>query len=138
MIIYRIIFPNGKSYIGATTKTLQSRVKSHIAQSNSGSDYPVHLAIKKYFDSISWEILCKADSLEELYEKEVFFIKHFNSLIKENGYNVKPGGFYLTGTHGKKLSEKRKEFFSVKENREKHSAEHGGEPFLVYDLILQK
>lgn len=44
----------------------------------------------------------------------------------------------MTGTHGKNLSEKRKEFFSVKENREKHSAEHGGEPFLVYDLILQK
>lgn len=138
MVIYRIIFPNGKSYIGATTKTLNSRIKSHIAAANCGSDYPVHLALKKYDKETKYETLCNCNSLEDLYEKEKYYIDLYKSHIKENGYNIKPGGFCVTGTHGKNLSQKRKEFFLSEKNRIQSSIDHGGESFIVYDLLEQK
>lgn len=138
MIIYRIIFPNGKNYIGATTKTLKIRSKSHIAASNSGSDYPVHSALRKYKTEVQWEILHNCESLNDLSEKEKYYISFYKSTIKENGYNVKPAGFYVTGTHGKTLSQKRKEFFLNEKNRIQSSIDHGGESFFVYSLLEQK
>ena len=134
MLIYRIKFPNGKTYIGATTKSLEDRKKSHLTALSS-SDYPVHLALRKHKDRVIWKVLAKCSSLDELQEKERYFIIKYTSLTKDNGYNVKPGGFYITGTHGKTLSEKRKEYFSNKDNRIKHAIKHGAESFIVYDLI---
>ena len=61
--------------------------------------------------------------------KRKYYISFYKSTIKENGYNVKPAGFYVTGTHGKTLSQREKNFLNEK-NRIQSSIDHGGESFL--------
>ncbi len=138
MIIYKIKFPNNKFYIGATSKTLDIRRKWHYSAANSKSDYPVHCALRKYINEVEWEVLFECDNLTFLYEKEIYFIDLYQSSVKKNGYNVKLGGFHVTGTHSQSLSEKRKKFFLDKKNRIQSSIDHGGYSFVVYDFIKQE
>lgn len=93
--IYKINFPNNKSYIGMTSKRLlSSRKASHIYDSNHNSTLPVHNAIRKYGrDNITWEILESGIlSLAEVNFLEKYYIKFYNSLINYGGYNILTGG----------------------------------------------
>jgi group I intron endonuclease len=89
MIIYKITNKlNGKAYIGQTVRKLWERLKEH--RKNKGS--VMNRAFRKYGkDSFSIEILAECQSIEELNEKEIYFISKFNT-IKPNGYNIVAGG----------------------------------------------
>jgi group I intron endonuclease len=96
-IIYKATFSNGKCYIGQTVASLNTRVQSHIKAIKSGRENQVfHRAIIKYGeDDITWEIIDYADSIEELNEKEIYWIKFYNSYVhfeNSNGYNMTLGG----------------------------------------------
>ena len=95
-IVYRYICPNGKSYIGQTTKTLKERAKGN------GSGYirckVFYKAILKYgWSNFKVEILSEyhLNDLDELIkhlnEDERKYIQQYNSLIP-NGYNIRIGG----------------------------------------------
>jgi len=133
-LVYRFQGPTGKSYIGMTGTSLEKRVAQHFYLARKGQGYALHKALRKYGEnSFSIEILAKTESEAEAIKLEEMYIKQFDSIA--NGYNC-IGGYNISGkSAGKYISEKRKEFFSVKENRERHSEDHGGESFLVYDLI---
>jgi hypothetical protein len=77
-IIYKASFPNGKVYVGQTA---------------------FHRAIKKYgVDSIAWKIIDTAQSIEELNEREIHWIKALNSFApNKHGYNMTLGGGGSTG-----------------------------------------
>jgi group I intron endonuclease len=94
-IIYKATFPNGKCYIGQTTKNLNIRMNGHL--NDKARKNPAFCnAMNKYGkDSIEWEIIDEAFSLEELNEKEKYWISFFNSYINainSNGYNMTLGG----------------------------------------------
>lgn len=93
MIIYKITnIRNGKVYIGETTRSLSERISEHKKRTNNDSDFPLYADARRFgFDSFIVEEIDTADSQEELYVKEQFWIEHYNSLFP-NGYNLTCGG----------------------------------------------
>ena len=83
---------NGKIYIGQTIRTLEKRKSDHINDTFEGSSLPFHNAIKKYGQyNFGWKILEECNSIEELNEKEEYWIRKLNT-ISPNGYNLRYGG----------------------------------------------
>lgn len=109
---------NGKIYIGQTIHSIEERWNAHCFRSHLDSHYSLfHNAIKKYGkENFKLELVDTADSFEELNEKEIFYIKKYNSLTP-NGYNMAEGGQgtkgmdpgYHNGMFGKSQSDKQKE-----------------------------
>ena len=95
-LIYKITnLANGKIYIGLTSRTLDIRCNSHMCDAYNNRDYHnrFHNAIRKYGkENFTKEIIDTAETLEELKQKEIFYIEHYRSLDPEIGYNSKPGG----------------------------------------------
>ena len=92
---------NGKVYIGQSTD-IKERWGAHrrvITKKDSGDEvrrkYPLYQAFEKYgLDNFSFEIIEEC-SIEELNDKEQFYIKSYNSYINfnnSNGYNLTLGG----------------------------------------------
>ncbi len=97
MLVYIVINKiNNKKYIGYTTKTLHDRIKTHVLKAYSKSskhyNYNFQRAIRKYsIDNFTWEVLCNCYSKKECIEKEIEYIKKYNS-VSPNGYNLTYGG----------------------------------------------
>lgn len=91
MIIYKITNKiTGLIYIGQTKKSINIRFKEHCKKSNCCRR--LKHSIQKYGkENFDVKIIYICSSLEEMNEKEVFFIKKFNSL-HPNGYNLDSGG----------------------------------------------
>ena len=85
--IYRLLFPNNKSYVGQTTRTVKERVKEH--KSPSCKCLLVKKAIGKYPDFIV-ETLLEINN-ELLDEYEIKFIEMYDT-VSPNGYNLTSGG----------------------------------------------
>ena len=84
---------NGKCYIGQSTR-IEKRWKDHYyAHQNindEGYNYPLYKAMRKYgYDNFTFEILEECNTAL-LNEREMFYIKHFNSF--NDGYNQTLGG----------------------------------------------
>ena len=93
-VVYCATFKNGKKYIGITSRKLKYRIREHKNDSLNGSNVIFHKAIRKYgFDNIDWKVLDYCNSLEDLRNSEVYFIKEFNSFADNDcGYNLTTGG----------------------------------------------
>lgn len=110
VIIYKVTnLINNKVYIGQTTKTLKHRQDQHRRETESiRKNSYFHNAIAKYgFENFLFEVIDCADSIEELNNKEVYWINYYNSTNKEIGYNLDSGG-----RNGKK-SERTKKAISL-------------------------
>ena len=85
---------NNKIYIGKSIN-IEQRWKEHIRHSKntfSRKKPPIHRAINKYGkENFYYEIL-EVCNIDELVEKEIFYIKKFDSTNKKIGYNLTPGG----------------------------------------------
>jgi group I intron endonuclease len=107
MIIYQILNKkNNKCYIGQTVNSFARRYNNggwHV----QGNDYLRNAAKKYGLENFEINILEEGiDSIKELNEKEIFYIKKFNS-IAPNGYNLMDGGQrILCRTHSDKSKEK--------------------------------
>lgn len=93
--IYKITnIINNKVYIGKSTN-IERRWKEHIRHSKdefTKEKPPIHKAINKYgLESFIFEIVeeCEVDFLNE---REMFYIKFYNSRNKKKGYNITEGG----------------------------------------------
>ena len=120
---------NHKSYIGVTTKSLRERKRTHKIAAKKSNFY-FYRAVRKYgMEAFEWEILDdSAISIEDLYEKEKFYIKKLNTSVP-TGYNISSGG------HGgdnisnhpnralivEKIRQATIRYFSNEDNRRKHS-----------------
>lgn len=95
MFIYKITNTiNGKSYIGLTTKSITHRFNEHLHQSKSITKpkYPLQLAIIKYgSENFTIDEIDTARGYDELKEKEIFWIKYYNT-FNGIGYNLTAGG----------------------------------------------
>lgn len=108
MIIYKVTNNvNGKIYIGQTVGTLEGRWARHCCPSSGCT--ALHRAINKYGnENFTVEQIDNASTPDELNEKEVYWINHFNSFAP-NGYNLSEGG---NGCRGYKHSEETKRLLS--------------------------
>lgn len=132
MIIYKITnLLDKKIYIGQTQRTLEERMKEHCR--NSRKSY-IDNAIKKYgIENFSAEVIETCKTVEELNEREIFWIKFFDCKFP-NGYNLTDGGegtagHIVTEETRRKLSEARtgRKFNPLsKEHREKISRANKG------------
>lgn len=89
-IIYKIIFPNGKAYIGKTTQeTLEMRLRQH--QQEGSRCRLLRYALRKYADQWTSKILSHHRTQDELDAAEIAAIAEHNTLAP-NGYNLTTGG----------------------------------------------
>lgn len=94
-IIYKVTnIINSKIYIGQTKRTLEKRRYFHLYESkHTRLDFHFYRAIKKYGqENFLWETIDKAFSREELLDKEIYWIKFYNSSHIDSGYNMTNGG----------------------------------------------
>ena len=80
---------NSKIYIGQTTTSLEERDKKHIY----GNNMYIDKAIKKYGrENFLLEVVEDNIPIEELDNKEIYYIKQFSSNVSGIGYNQTRGG----------------------------------------------
>ena len=97
MIIYKITNNlNGKVYVGQTTRSLKARWDQHCRPS-SGSLTAIKSAITKYGkQNFKIQPLEIAETIQQLEELEIYYIKYFNSMAPK-GYNILAGGNVSNG-----------------------------------------
>jgi len=103
MVIYKITNKlNNKVYIGQTVQSLKDRLNHHF---RSSPNSPMFRARKKHGkENFSIEEIDTAQTLEELNEKEIYWIAFYHSTNREKGYNLMSGG----GNKGKHSEESKK------------------------------
>ncbi len=109
---------NGKIYIG------QSKFNN---PNYYGSGKILNYAIKKYGkENFKKEILEECQTKEELNKKEKFWIKYYNSIDRNIGYNISEGGSLIKHTEEtkKKLSDKAKKRYKNKNNHPRYKTKH--------------
>ena len=94
MIIYKATnIINNKVYIGQTIHTLNHRKRQHERSYSYGKNYLFPRAINKYGkENFKWEVIYVAKDIDELNEKENYYIKLYDSTNPNKGYNLKSGG----------------------------------------------
>ena len=123
--IYKITnLANNKSYIGQSIH-IEKRLNEHLNEAFNMSrreyEYPLSRAYRKYgTNNFQTEILCEC-SIEELDEKEIYYISFYSS--KNNGYNQTDGGnspIYISGEkhHMTKLTDE--EVYIIREAYNNH------------------
>jgi hypothetical protein len=90
--VYKLNFPNGKSYIGQTKKDPSVRFNQHKSNIKKDLKRPIIEAMRKFKDLVNIEILEINLSQNESDFLEKYYIKFYDSLIDNNGYNLSPGG----------------------------------------------
>ena len=94
MYIYKITNKiNNKIYIGQTyNKTIYDRFNRHIKEANANSKSYIDRAINNYGkDNFICELIDTAKTLQELNQKEIYWIDYYNSTNKNIGYNFNYG-----------------------------------------------
>lgn len=98
MVIYKITnIINGKLYIGQTLD-YEERVRQHkqtpFRENSKEKDRPLYRAMRKYgVENFKFEIIDTAETIEELNEKEIYWIQYYDSCVDNNkGYNLDKGG----------------------------------------------
>lgn len=95
MFIYKITNKiNNKVYIGQVyNKSIYDRFNRHIKEANINSKSYIGRAISKHgSENFVVEQIDEASSLQELNQKEIYWIKFYNSTDHNKGYNLTPGG----------------------------------------------
>lgn len=108
-VVYKVDFPNGKSYIGITTYNLNYRKREHFYKVRRGSSNYFHNALKKYWKHNKWYVIDSTDCKEKLKNLEKSYIKEFDTMYPK-GYNLTSGGdgfpdLIYTEEYRKKLSD---------------------------------
>lgn len=93
--VYKHTFPNGKVYIGITSKMPKNRWQNGSGYTKDHQNV-MYNAIQKYgWENVKHEILFDNLTLSEAQQKEIELIKEYNSYIhseNSNGYNMTLGG----------------------------------------------
>lgn len=83
---------NDKVYVGQTSVSLKLRFQNHLSAARKGKDYVIGKAIRKYGEKNFYIELLEECSIEELNEREKYWISFFKSTNNKFGYNMSAGG----------------------------------------------
>lgn len=83
---------NDKVYIGQTHVSIKLRFQNHLSAARRGLDYVIGKAIRKYGEDKFYVELLEECLVEELNEREIYWISFFNSTNNSFGYNMSIGG----------------------------------------------
>lgn len=130
--IYKIVNKvNNKVYIGQTYD-ISKRKSEHFndLKNNRHSNQYLQNAWNKYGGENFELIIIEKCDLKDMDEREIYWIKHFNSMYNQYGYNIRSGGNNLFGSdnpfygrhHSKETIEKMKET-NIKRCNYQHSSE---------------
>ena len=89
---------NSKVYIGQTKVSLKLRFQNHLSAARKGKDYVIGKAIRKYGEENFYIELLEECTIEELNEREKYWISYFNSTNNKFGYNISIGGNVIRTT----------------------------------------
>lgn len=123
-VLYEHISPNGKRYIGVTSKSPENRWCNGLGYSYNKYFYS---AIKKYgWDNFKHNIIKENLSYEEAANLEREYIEKYDTINPKKGYNHSIGGegisnYCLTEEQKKKISEATKKAMQNPEVKEKIS-----------------
>ena len=93
-VVYKITNNiSGKSYVGQTKRDVKVRFREHSRCKTTILGKAIH---SYGIENFSIEIIEKAETRQELDEKEIYYIKLLNT-IKPNGYNQCKGGEGVSG-----------------------------------------
>lgn len=126
-IIYCVLFPNEKRYIGQTVCFL-SRKRQHYSRMRLGAQIKFYNALRKYQNQEQWFVLEENIKIENLNDREIYYIKFWNSF--NDGYNSTIGGNVcpLSEEQKQKISEKLMGHPVSEETRKKISEKCRGKP----------
>jgi uncharacterized protein YerC len=94
---YLLEFPNGKVYVGITTKTVEERFAGHCKKSHR-QQRSLYCAMHKYgAASITAHTLAESEDWAELCRYERMFIAFYGSNQRGSGYNMTCGGEGVAG-----------------------------------------
>lgn len=115
---------NDKVYIGATSQGCGKRFKQHIWKANEGSNYAFHKALREIGENnFEAETIEYVNSIEELKQREKYWIIQYRTMNPEYGYNSDCGGDIM---------------FHTEETKAKISAIHKGKDQSArYKAVLQ-
>lgn len=136
---------NGKIYIGITSQGVETRWSKHCSDAQTDSPFPIHNAIRKYGkDNFQIELLedLSDKDYDFLKEREVYWIKEFDSYNRNKGYNLTLGG---DGTFGRFHSDETKNKIrqkalgrkASKEARQKMSESHKNRKYSEKELFIR-
>lgn len=83
---------NDKVYVGQTTKSVKLRFLNHLSAARKGKDYVIGKAIRKYGEENFYVETLEECLKSELNEREIYYIKFYNSTNPKFGYNMSKGG----------------------------------------------
>lgn len=91
--VYKHTFPNGKVYIGITSRTPKIRWGNG---KNYVNNKHMNNAIQKFgWDNIKHEVLFENLTKEQAEQKEIELISYYKSNTKDFGYNITNGGKHI-------------------------------------------
>ena len=91
-ILYIVEAPNGKRYMGITSRTIGRRWGEHKKNARYGCNFLLHKAIRLYgAENMHVSILAKTDNWDAVCRMEVDAIAEFGT-FKPSGYNLTRGG----------------------------------------------
>jgi group I intron endonuclease len=128
-VIYKITNKiNNKCYYGQTRQPPNRRWSQHKQSAKKGNKMILYNAIRKHgIENFIFTIECMCYSLQELNEKEIYYILEKNSL-SPNGYNAAKGGdnYEKTEETKRKISEGNKTRVITREWRDNIRKAHIG------------
>ena len=83
---------NDKVYVGQTHVSIKLRFQNHLSAARRGLDYVIGKAIRKHGEENFYVELLEECLIEELNEREKYWISFFNSTDNRFGYNMSVGG----------------------------------------------
>ena len=89
---------NDKVYIGQTHVSIKLRFQNHLSAARRGLDYIIGKAIRKYGEDKFYVELLEECLIEELNEREKYWIAFFKATDNRFGYNMSIGGHVVRTT----------------------------------------
>lgn len=83
---------NDKVYVGQTHVSINLRFQNHLSAARHGKDYVIGRAIRKYGEDKFYVELLEECLIEELNEREKYWISFFKATDNRFGYNMSIGG----------------------------------------------
>lgn len=91
-IVYCHKSPNGKRYIGYTSKSLNARSGKNGCGYSKNKEFYSDIVLYGW-DNFSHEVLSVCDTKENAMDLEIYYIALYKSTDREHGYNKSIGGY---------------------------------------------